>query len=69
MNEQDLLTKYNYDSFVPEKFQPWMRFDESPLAGSTGPDFSLWDLEERETSLSQVWSAHQFTIVEFGSFT
>ncbi len=69
MDNKDLITNYNYDSFIPEFFQPLMRFEDSPRAGSTGPDFPLWDLEEQETSLSQVWSAKLFTIVEFGSFT
>ena len=69
MDKQNLLAKYNYDSFVPKNFEPWMRFDQSPSPGSIGLDFTLWDLEEKETFLSQVWSAHQFTIIEFGSFT
>jgi hypothetical protein len=63
------LSLYNYDSFVPEKFGPWMRFHESPPLGKPAPDFPLWDLDENETSLSQVWSQHSLTIVEFGSFT
>lgn len=69
MDKQDLLSKYNYDSFVPDKFNPWMRFNESPPPGAIAPDFPLWDLDEKETTLSQVWSSNLFTIVEFGSFT
>jgi hypothetical protein len=69
MSEADLLTRYNYDSFVPEKFQPWMRFHESPPLGTRGPDFPLWTLDRTETSLSAVLSGHAFTVVEFGSFT
>jgi len=69
MDKNDLITQYNYDSFVPEKFQPWMRFDQSPPAGDQGPDFPIWDLDERQTRLSQVWAENLFTIVEFGSFT
>lgn len=46
-----------------------MKFEESPPLGKPAPDFSLWDLEGRETRLSAVWSAHTYTIVEFGSFT
>ncbi|NDJ77815.1 MAG: hypothetical protein GYB65_16315 [Chloroflexi bacterium] len=70
MTDQDLLQRYNYDEFVPEKFEQWMRFDESPLPGSPAPDFPLWKMEDQsETRLSAIWSAHTFTIVEFGSFT
>jgi hypothetical protein len=69
MSEADLIRRYNYDAFVPEKFEPWMRFDESPPLGRPAPDFPLWDLEGREIRLSQIWSQHRYTIVEFGSFT
>jgi len=31
--DKDLLRRYNYDEFVPDKFMPWMRFDESPMLG------------------------------------
>ena len=65
----DLLTRYNYDSFVPEKFEQWMNFEASPKTGSTGRDFPLWNLDQTPTRLSEVWSQHDFTIVEFGSFT
>ena len=69
MKNQELLERYNYDSFVPEKFNQWMRFHESPPAGTTGPDFPLWDMNQQETSLSKILSASLYTIVEFGSFT
>jgi len=69
MSDADLLTAYNYDSFIPENFIPWMKFDESPPLGKRGPDFPLWHLDETETSLSQVLRQHAYTIVEFGSFT
>lgn len=65
----DLLTRYNYDSFVPEKFEPWMNFDASPKTGTTAFDFPLRRLNETETRLSEIWSRHDYTIVEFGSFT
>jgi hypothetical protein len=66
----DLIIRYNYDAFVPEKFQPWMRFDSSPPLGQRAPDFPLWKLKDRsETRLSEVWSTHKYTVVEFGSFT
>jgi hypothetical protein len=69
MDKNDLLTRYNYDSFIPENFEPWMRFDEAPRAGTEAPDFPLWTLDETKTSLSSVLSENLFTIVEFGSFT
>ena len=69
MSKQELLERYNYDSFVPEKFGPWMRWEESPSAGTTGPDFPLWVMDGEETSLIKVLSANLYTIVEFGSFT
>jgi hypothetical protein len=65
----DLLTRYNYDMFVPEKFEPWLNFENSPKTGSTAPDFPVWDLDQTATHLSAVWSQHDFTVVEFGSFT
>ncbi len=69
MQPADLVTRYNYDAFVPEKFSPWMRFDASPPLGAAGPDFPLWDLDGNETRLSANWSRHPYTVVEFGSFT
>lgn len=70
MPETDMIRRYNYDSFVPEKFEPWMRFDASPALGEKLPDFPLWRLDDRaETSLRATWEAHRYTIVEFGSFT
>ena len=69
MLEADLLIRYNYDAFVPEKFELWMRFDESPPLGQPAPDFPLTRLDGTTTRLSEIWSAHLYTIVEFGSFT
>jgi len=69
MDNKDLIDKYNYDSFVPENFNPWMQFEQSPPVGVTAPDFPLWDLEENQTSLREIWSRNTYTIVEFGSFT
>lgn len=69
MSEADLLRRYNYDAFTPEKFEPWMNFAASPPLGEKGPDFPLWDLEGRETRLSNAWGQQPYTIVEFGSFT
>ena len=65
----DLLTRYNYDSFLPEKFEQWMNFEASPKTGSPGPDFPLWNLDQAPIHLSEVWSQYDYTIVEFGSFT
>ena len=69
MANTDLITQYNYDAFTADKFVPWMRFDQSPALGVPGPDFQLWDLDEKETSLKEAISQNIFTIVEFGSFT
>jgi hypothetical protein len=67
--ELDLVQQYNYYEFVPEKFEHWMRFDKSPLLGQPAPDYPLWDLDGRQIKLSEIWSGHAYTIVEFGSFT
>jgi hypothetical protein len=67
--ELGLVQKYNYDEFVPEKFERWMRFGESPLLGQPAPDYTLMDLDGRQINLSEVLSEHAYTIVEFGSFT
>lgn len=69
MTDTDLLVRYNYDEFVPAKFEPWMNFDSSPKLGEPAPDFPLWHLDGSETRLSEVLSRHVYTIVEFGSFT
>lgn len=69
MDESDLLSDYNYDTFVPEKFERWMNFDASPPLGRRAPDFPLWDLDGSETHLGKVWASNSYTIVEFGSFT
>ena len=54
MNDSDLVTRYNYDAFVPENFQPWLRFAASPALGEAAPDFPLWELDGTETRLSAV---------------
>lgn len=69
MTDQELVRRYNYDAFIPDKFVPWMRFDKSPALGESGPDFPLWTLDEQETTLSAIWKEHVYTVVEFGSFT
>ena len=69
MITDELLSKYNYDEFIPEKFMPWMQFPSSPMLGAAAPDFPLWNLDGSETSLKSTWSANKLTVVEFGSFT
>jgi hypothetical protein len=69
MTEPDLIARYNYDAFVPEKFEPWLKFSASPPLGQVAPDFPLWGLDGGETRLSEIWSSHTYTVVEFGSFT
>ncbi len=69
MTDPDLLTRYNYDEFVPAKFERWLNFAASPPVGGTAPDFPLWHLDGSQTTLAAIWSAQPYTIVEFGSFT
>ena len=69
MTTADLITRYNYDAFVPHKFGPWLRFEESPPLGEKGPDFPLTRLDNSQTTLSEILAEYTFTIVEFGSFT
>jgi hypothetical protein len=70
----NLTTRYNYDAFTREKVLPWLNFENSPPLGRPAPDFPLWSLDDgrtegSQTSLSEIWSEHSYTIVEFGSFT
>ncbi len=69
MAAQDLTSRYNYDAFIPEKFEPWLNFEESPPLGEKAPDFPLWRLDGTETSLGELWVEYAYTVVEFGSFT
>ena len=69
MTEQDLIARYNYDEFVPAKFEPWLNFDASPPLGAPAPDFPLWRLDGGAARLSDAWSQNLYTVVEFGSFT
>jgi hypothetical protein len=69
MTTSTILTHYNYDEFVPAKFEPWMRFNESPPLGQKAPDFPLTRLDGPTTNLSEIWAENSYTIVEFGSFT
>jgi hypothetical protein len=69
MNSDDLISRYNYDEFTPAKVLPWLSIENSPSLGQPAPDFPLWHLDGRQTSLKEIWSAHLYTIVEFGSFT
>ncbi len=70
LTDSKLVERYNYDAFVPHKFEPWLRFEASPPLGKPAPSFPLWRLEDRsETSLSEIWASNSYTVVEFGSFT
>ena len=69
MNDTDLMTRYNYDSFVPENFRQWMNFEASPPLGEPAPDFPLLHLDGTVAALSEIWGRHSYTVVEFGSFT
>ncbi len=69
MSENSLIERYNYDSFVPEKFSQWMNFETSPAVGTAAPDFPLRNLDGTKTRLSAVWARYSCLIVEFGSFT
>lgn len=60
---------YNYDEFIPEKFERWMRFESSPPLGQKINNFELWNLEGKPTNLVDVLDQSLFTVVEFGSFT
>lgn len=68
-DDTDLIAQYNYDAFVPEKFGQWMRFHKSPAVGAKGPDFPLWDVSGKASTLHDILRQHTYTIVEFGSFT
>ena len=69
MTDQELIIRYNYDVFTPEKVRPWLNFENSPPLGQKAPTFPLWHLDGRQTTLQEVWSQNLYTIVEFGSFT
>jgi hypothetical protein len=70
MADSDLVQRYNYDEFVPEKFEPWLNFEAGPALGQPAPSFPLWRLDDgAETSLQAIWAEHMYTIVELGSFT
>jgi len=69
MTDKELIEAYNYDSFVPEKYERWLNFESSLPLGKTIPDFNLWDLKEEQTSLLAEVNRHPLTFIEFGSFT
>ena len=64
LRDPELIARYNYAAFVPEKFEPWLNFTASPPLGQMAPDFPLWELDGQETRLSAVWSRHIYTSVE-----
>ena len=59
---------YNYDEFIPEKFERWLNFASSPQLGKISPDFPLWYLDGTPTNLSEVLNQSLLKVVEFGSF-
>ncbi len=69
MTQPDVTAAYNYAVFNRENVMPWLNFEGSPPLGQTAPDFPLWHLDGTETRLAEIWTANQFTVVEFGSFT
>ena len=69
MTDKDLVRAYNYDSFVPEKFERWLKFESSLPLGKIIPDFALWDLNEEKTTLLTEVNRNPLTFIEFGSFT
>lgn len=69
MQDYDLISRYNYDSFIAEDVMALLDAHDSPPLGQLGPDFPLWTLAGVRTALSQVWSGNSLTVVEFGSFT
>ena len=69
MPDQEMISRYNYDEFTAEKVMPWLNFEASPPLGQPAQDFPLWYPDGKETSLSQLWSNHTYTVVEFGSYT
>ncbi|MHC4925139.1 MAG: deiodinase-related protein, partial [Planctomycetota bacterium] len=60
MTDSEREGNYNYDSFVPRNFEPWMRFGESPPVAGPGPDFPLQRLEGGKTALSELWGAQDY---------
>jgi hypothetical protein len=67
--EDAILAAYNYDTFVGEKVEPWLNFEESPPLGQPAPDFPVTTLDGQVVQLSEVWRKAAYTIVEFGSLT
>lgn len=64
-----LVTEYNYAAFTAVNVAPLMCFADSPPLGRPAPDFPLWTLANGQTTLSDIWREHDYTVVEFGSFT
>ena len=69
MTDGDLISAYNYDEFTAEKVLPWLNFEASPPVGRPAPDYPLWHLDGRESSLGDIWSLNDYVVIEFGSFT
>lgn len=69
MNDDELISGYNYDAFTPEKALPRFNFENSPRLGEPAPDIPLRHLDGRQMRLAEIWSVPLYTIVEFGSFS
>ena len=65
----EVALPYNYEIFGSDTAIPLLQFGTSPPIGQKAPDFPLWHLDGTETRLSEIWSGHTYTVVEFGSFT
>lgn len=67
---EDLIERYNYQTFRFESFGPWMDFDNSPAVGTKAESFPLVSIADGESvELSVLLSQSLYTVVEFGSFT
>ena len=64
-----VVDRYNYPEFIPEYFEPLLNFNNSPPLGRPGPNFPLTLLDGNETTLLDECRKHDYTIIEFGSFT
>lgn len=68
-SDDKVIEQYNYDTFTRENLLRWTKSSDIPGVGEEAPDFPLWQMDGQKTSLSEIWSAHLYTVVEFGSFT
>ena len=70
MQNNKLSREYNHEVWLgPGQNIFPASYEKSPPLGSKVEDFTLWNINGAPTHLSALWQAHQFTVVEFGSFT